>query len=93
MKWFSHTNLSDNDFTALAGTEVMVSFMRNRIVVVWDKDKIVPTPKEMGLHDLSGLYYLRFLQKETHVFELLFELKEDCEIVEQYLTQCKLRTD
>jgi hypothetical protein len=69
----------------------MVSLLRNRIVVVWDKDKIIPSPEEMGLHSLQGLYYFRFLQNESHIFELLFEIRDDLGSVENYLTMCKLR--
>lgn len=95
MKWMKHKNLSEQDLTLLAGTELAIKLVTNRLVIIYDPKEDRASMKEMGLYETEGLYHVRRLQgdKRDDTIEILFELAADRDLVEQALTQFKLGKD
>lgn len=90
MKWLRHNNLSDSDFEALRGTVTMERLLRNRLVIVLDPKDEMPSKKDLGLFETTGLVYWRQLSSRDDTAEVLFEDPNDLENLEQHLTQYKL---
>ena len=91
MKWFRHCELSQSDVELLKGTATMESLQRHRLVVAYGPEDTQATPKQLGLLDLTNLYYIRRLNNET--IEILFVDEDDMCAIEQKITQFKMTVD
>jgi len=96
LKWFKHKNLSEEDLELLRGTSTIEKLMATRLVVHREDSEQMPTMKELGLFNTTGLYFVRGLQPDSsfdNTMEILFELESDRDMAEQHLTQFKLGQD
>lgn len=93
MKWVEHAALNDQDMEFLAGTPTMEALMRNRLVVVYDKDKKPHSMIDMGLDQLTEPYYTRKINDRDDTIEIMFVSKEDLTNVKQHLTLLKIGGD
>ena len=91
MKWFRHTELSDDDFELLKGTATMESLQHNRLVIAYGPESTQAKPSELGLFELVGMYYMRKINDQT--IELLFSEPNDLTQTEQKLIQFKMAAD
>tara|TARA_R110000851_G_scaffold256211_1_gene408664 strand:- start:1770 stop:2063 length:294 start_codon:yes stop_codon:yes gene_type:complete len=96
IKWFNNTELSGADFDLLRGSELLVTMMHNKLVIVVGKPMSgasrLPVD-DIGLAKCAGLYYIRPVAKNKGTFEILFEFRSDLAIVQEHLTLCKLKQD
>jgi len=91
MRWVHHNELSDDDMELIACSSLAVSMMRRKLVIKFNKEDTVARPKQMGIRNCAGLYYIRDISISGFtIFEILFELTEDRDIVEQHLVQYKM---
>jgi len=93
LKWLTHKNLSEDDLTLLAGTELMINLQRNRLVIIYDPKDKRASMEELGLYETEGLFFVRTVQenrRNNDTLEILFELKSDLDNTMQHLTQFKL---
>ena len=67
-------SLSETDLQLIAGTELVMQMMRNRIVVVTNNNDIAWNDL---MTDIKGLYHIRPLDKSKQIYQLWFELKDD----------------
>lgn len=67
-------SLSETDLQLIAGTELVMNMMRNRVCVVTNNNDIAWTDLMI---DVEGLYHIRPLDKSKRVYQLWFETKED----------------
>lgn len=67
-------SLSETDLQLIAGTELVMNMMRNRVVVVTNNNDIAWNDL---MTDVVGLYHIRPLDKSKQIYQLWFELKDD----------------
>ena len=80
-------SLSETDLGLLAGTELLLQMMRNRIVVVTNNNDVDWT----GLmEDIPGLYQIRPLDKSKQIYQLWFEFQSDIDQFNKNLYVSKL---
>ena len=80
-------SLSETDLQLIAGTELVMQMMRNRIVVVTNNNDIAWNDL---MTDVTGLYHIRPLDKSKQIYQLWFELKGDVEQFNKNLYVSKL---
>ena len=80
-------SLSETDLQLIAGTDLVMQMMRNRIVVVTNNNDIAWTEL---MTDISGLYHIRPLDKSKQIYQLWFELESDIEQFTKNLYVSKL---
>jgi hypothetical protein len=81
-------SLSESDLELLAGTEVILSMLRNRILVLVEKKQVCDWSK---LTDgMIGLYYIRTIDQNSNLFQLWFETEDDLQQFEKNLTMAKI---
>ena len=80
-------SLSETDLQLIAGTELVMEMMRNRIVVVTNNNDIA---WQDLMTDVGGLYHIRPLDKSKQIYQLWFELKSDIEQFNKNLYVSKL---
>tara|TARA_R110000851_G_scaffold12905_3_gene44443 strand:+ start:3541 stop:3831 length:291 start_codon:yes stop_codon:yes gene_type:complete len=96
MQWFTNAELSGADLELLRGSDVMINMLHNKLVIVVDKPPAGPAmfpTEQIGLLECEGFWHIREVAKSTTAFEILFELKTDCEKVQEHLTLYKLSQD
>ena len=69
-------SLSETDLQLIAGTDLVMEMMRNRLVVVTNNNDIAWNDL---MTDVTGLYHIRPLDKSKQIYQLWFELKSDIE--------------
>ena len=67
-------SLSETDLQLIAGTELVMEMMRNRLVVVTNNNDIAWNDL---MTDVTGLYHIRPLDKSKKIYQLWFETEED----------------
>ena len=77
-------SLSETDLQLIAGTELVINMMRNRVCVVTNNNDIAWTDL------MIGLYHIRPLDKSKRVYQLWFESKQDIEQFNKNLYVSKL---
>ena len=80
-------SLSETDLQLIAGTELVINMMRNRVCVVTNNNDIAWTDLMI---DVEGLYHIRPLDKSKRVYQLWFESKQDIEQFNKNLYVSKL---
>lgn len=80
-------SLSETDLQLIAGTELVINMMRNRVCVVTNNNDIAWTDLMI---DVAGLYHIRPLDKSKRVYQLWFESKQDIEQFNKNLYVSKL---
>jgi hypothetical protein len=80
-------SLSETDLQLIAGTELVMEMMRNRLVVVTNNNDIAWNDL---MTDVTGLYHIRPLDKSKQIYQLWFELKADIEQFNNNLFVSKL---
>lgn len=80
-------SLSDTDLELLAGTTIIQSMMRNRILMVTDKDKSCDWTTLTD--NIAGLYYIRTID-ENRLYQLWFENETDLDQFKKNLTVGKI---
>lgn len=93
MKWVSYNEVSADDLQRLAGTDLFVQMLRNKLVIKYDPSDTPAKLIELGLMETQGLFHIRDVHGRGDSFEILFELEEDRDMTEQHLTQYKLGQD
>ena len=78
---------SETDLQWVAGTELVINMMRNRVCVVTNNNDIAWTDLMI---DVEGLYHIRPLDKSKRVYQLWFESKQDIEQFNKNLYVSKL---
>ena len=69
-------SLSETDLQLIAGGDLVLQMMRNRVVVVTNNNDLAWTDL---MTDVSGLYHIRPLDKSKQIYQLWFELESDIE--------------
>ena len=67
-------SLSETDLQLIAGTDLVMEMMRNRLVVVTNNNDIAWNDL---MKDVTGLYHIRPLDKSKKIYQLWFETEED----------------
>ena len=80
-------SLSETDLQLIAGTDLVMEMMRNRLVVVTNNNDIAWNDL---MKDVTGLYHIRPLDKSKQIYQLWFELKADIEQFNNNLFVSKL---
>ena len=80
-------SLSETDLQLIAGTDLVMEMMRNRLVVVTNNNDIAWNDL---MKDVTGLYHIRPLDKSKQIYQLRFELKADIEQFNNNLFVSKL---
>jgi hypothetical protein len=80
-------SLSETDLTLIAGTDLVMQMMRNRIVVVTNNNDIDWTTL---MDDIPGLYHIRPLDKSKQIYQLWFEFQSDIDQFNKNLYVSKL---
>lgn len=80
-------SLSETDLQLIAGTDLVMEMMRNRLVVVTNNNDIAWNDL---MTDVTGLYHIRPLDKSKQIYQLWFELKSDIEQFNNNLFVSKL---
>ena len=80
-------SLSETDLQLIAGTDLVMEMMRNRLVVVTNNNDIAWNDL---MTDVTGLYQIRPLDKSKQIYQLWFELKSDIEQFNNNLFVSKL---
>jgi hypothetical protein len=80
-------SLSETDLQLIAGTDLVMQMMRNRVVVVTNNNDIAWTDL---MTDVFGLYHIRPLDKSKQIYQLWFELESDIEQFTKNLYVSKL---
>lgn len=80
-------SLSDTDLELLAGTDAIQSMIRNRVLVITDKDKSCDWTT-LTTH-VKGLYYIRTID-ESRLYQLWFESSTDLKQFKKNLTMAKM---
>lgn len=70
-------SLSESDLSLLAGTEIVVRMMRNRLIVIFEEGSDIKW--ELLTDGLAGLYHVRPIDptKQRNVFQIWFEDEKD----------------
>jgi hypothetical protein len=84
-------SLSESDLSLLSGTTILLSMMRNRIVIL--KTKKTKIEWEELTKNVKGLYHVRSVDKDNTVYQVWFELKEDLNQFEKDVLMSKLSDD
>lgn len=84
-------SLSESDLSLLSGTTILLSMMRNRIVIL--KTKKTKIEWEELTKNVKGLYHIRSVDKDNTVYQIWFELKEDLNQFEKDVLMSKLSDD
>lgn len=76
-------SLSESDLSLLTGTQILISMMRNRIMIILEND--IEISWEELTSNMKGLYYIRKLtdRKTNGVYQVWFENLEDLEKFEK----------
>jgi len=80
-------SLSESDLQLIAGTELVMKMMRNRILIVTNNNDI---DWSNLMTDCDGLYHIRPLDKSKKIYQLWFESKDDIEQFNKNLLVGKL---
>ena len=80
-------SLSETDLQLIAGTELVINMMRNRLCVVTNNNDIA---WQDLMIDVQGLYHIIPLDKSKRVYQLWFESKQDIEQFNKNLYVSKL---
>lgn len=84
-------SLSENDLKLLAGTELILNMMRNRILLYINKstEEINWETLTMGI---TGFYHIRAVDQKR-LFQVWFETKEDYDVFRKNLFVEKIGAD
>lgn len=95
MKWTRVKEVSADDLDRLARADspLFITMLRHKLILKYDPNDLRAKLKDIGLMDTKGLFHIRDIHERGDSFEILFELDEDRDMVEQYLTQYKLGMD
>lgn len=80
-------SLSESDLQLIAGTELVLKMMRNRVVVVTNNEEIA---WQDMFANIEGLYYIRPLDKSKKIYQVWFEAKKDIDVFKKNLYVLKL---
>ena len=83
-------SLSENDLKLLAGTELILSMMRNRLLILVDKDTTVNW--EDLTSNVEGFYHIRSVDQKR-LFQIWFELATDYDKFQRNLFVAKMGAD
>ena len=81
-------SLSESDLTLLAGTDIILSMLRNRILVLIEKKQVCDWSNLT--EGMIGLYYIRTIDQNSNLFQLWFESTDDLGTFEKNLTMAKI---
>lgn len=81
-------SLSESDLVLLAGTDVIMSMIRNRRLIMIEQRK--KCNWSLLTERMDGLYYIRTLDDKTNIYQLWFELSSDLDTFEKNLAMAKL---
>lgn len=88
MHWFSHSELSEDDFDRLRGTETMEHLQKNKLVIAYAPNQKHCDPFELGLYELTSPFHIRKINVET--YEILFVDPQALDTTKEKLTMFKL---
>ena len=80
-------SLSESDLALLAGTELLLTMMRNRRLLMITSNKEINWTELMS--DLEGLYHIRNIDRDK-LFQIWFERMQDIDKFERNLMMAKL---
>jgi len=83
--------LSESDLSLLSGTTILLSMMRNRVVIL--KTKKTKIEWEELTKNVKGLYHVRSVDKDNTVYQVWFELEDDLKQFEKDVLMSKLSDD
>ena len=81
-------SLSESDLALLVGTDIILSMMRNRVLVLTDKKQACDWSKLT--ENMTGLYYIRTIDQNSNLFQLWFEVNEDLNQFEKNLSMATI---
>jgi len=81
-------SLSESDLVLLAGTDTILSMLRNRILILVEKKQVCDWSKLT--EGMIGLYYIRTIDHNGNLFQLWVESKDDLDRFEKNLTMAKI---
>lgn len=81
-------SLSESDLVLLAGTDIILDMLRNRILVLVEKKQVCDWSKLT--EGMIGFYYIRTIDIKSNLFQLWFESPNDLETFEKNLTMAKI---
>jgi len=84
-------SLSESDLSLLSGTTILLSMMRNRVVIL--KTKKTKIEWEELTKNVKGLYHVRSVDKDNTVYQVWFELEDDLKQFEKDVLMSKLSDD
>jgi len=84
-------SLSESDLSLLSGTTILLSMMRNRVVIL--KTKKTKIEWEELTMNVKGLYHVRSVDKDNTVYQVWFELEDDLKQFEKDVLMSKLSDD
>jgi len=84
-------SLSESDLSLSSGTTILLSMMRNRVVILKTKKTIIEW--EELTKNVKGLYHVRSVDKDNTVYQVWFELEDDLKQFEKDVLMSKLSDD
>jgi len=84
-------SLSESDLSLLSGTTILLSMMRNRVVIL--KTKKTKIEWEELTKNVKGLYHVRSVDKDNTVYQVWFQLEDDLKQFEKDVLMSKLSDD
>jgi len=81
-------SLSESDLVLLAGTDIILSMLRNRILILVEKKQVCDWSRLT--EDMMGLYYIRTIDHNSNLFQLWFETPADLTQFEKNLAMAKI---
>ena len=81
-------SLSESDLALLVGTDIILSMLRNRILVLIEKKQKCDWSKLT--EGMLSLYYIRTIDQNSNLFQLWFETTDDLNTFEKNLSMAKL---